>query len=208
MPDYTNTIIYKICSKDPNITDIYVGSTCNFTKRKYVHKSDCNNEISKSYNYKIYKFIRENGGWDAFDMVPIEKLSCKDHFEKTIRERYWFETLKAGLNAVYPNRSEKEYYADNINVFKEKAKQYYTENAETIKTRVNKYRADFPDKVKETNRKKYINNIDKIKARASKIVVCECGSSIQHTEISRHRKTTKHTTFIDSKAKEEEPVQI
>jgi len=37
--NYTNTIIYKIVCNDLNITDLYVGSTTDFTNRKYNHKS-------------------------------------------------------------------------------------------------------------------------------------------------------------------------
>ena len=33
--DYSNTIIYKIYCKNEMVTDIYVGHTTNFTKRKY-----------------------------------------------------------------------------------------------------------------------------------------------------------------------------
>ena len=44
--NYSKTIIYKIRCEDENITDIYVGSTTNFIKRKNIHKSVCNNENS------------------------------------------------------------------------------------------------------------------------------------------------------------------
>ena len=46
--NYTNTIIYKIVCNDLNITDLYVGSTTDFTNRKYNHKSSCNNEKIKN----------------------------------------------------------------------------------------------------------------------------------------------------------------
>ena len=36
--DYSNIIIYKIYCKDPSITDVYVGQTSNFAKRKCAHK--------------------------------------------------------------------------------------------------------------------------------------------------------------------------
>ena len=36
--DYLNTIIYKIVCKDLSISDVYVGQTTNFTKRKSQHK--------------------------------------------------------------------------------------------------------------------------------------------------------------------------
>ena len=60
--DYSNTIIYKIVCNDPNITDCYVGSTTNIVKRRQSHKSVCNNENSKLFNFYVYQFIRENGG--------------------------------------------------------------------------------------------------------------------------------------------------
>ena len=34
MPKYENSVVYKLCCDDPEITDIYVGSTCNFKVRK------------------------------------------------------------------------------------------------------------------------------------------------------------------------------
>lgn len=42
--DYSRTIIYKICSNDPTISDIYVGHTTDLIKRRYCHKSSCYNE--------------------------------------------------------------------------------------------------------------------------------------------------------------------
>ena len=37
MPEYANTIIYKIVCNDLNITDCYVGNTTKFTNRKSPH---------------------------------------------------------------------------------------------------------------------------------------------------------------------------
>ena len=106
--NYDNTIIYKIVCSDLNITDLYVGHTTNFTKRKTAHKTSCNNENSFSYNLKLYQMIRENGGWDNWNMIEIEKYSCNDGNESRARERYWYEQLKANLNVCHPNRSTKE----------------------------------------------------------------------------------------------------
>ena len=59
--DYSKTVIYKIVCNDLNITDLYVGSTTQFTKRKNSHKTSSNiSSKNPSYNYKlysIYKFI-------------------------------------------------------------------------------------------------------------------------------------------------------
>ena len=58
--DYSNTIIYKIYCNDSSLTDIYVGHTTNFIKRKYQHKVLCN----KKSKLKIYDIIQKNGGWN------------------------------------------------------------------------------------------------------------------------------------------------
>jgi hypothetical protein len=51
MPDYSNSIIYKLCCKDTSITDIYVGSTTAFRARKCQHKTVCHNENDKKHNF-------------------------------------------------------------------------------------------------------------------------------------------------------------
>ena len=66
--DYSTCCIYKIEHIDNDIL-VYVGHTTNFTNRKYQHKSNCINETSKEYNHKVYHLIRENGGWEAFNMI-------------------------------------------------------------------------------------------------------------------------------------------
>ena len=111
--DYSKTIIYKLVCKDINITDIYIGHTTNFTKRKNQHKSNCNNPNSKNYNLFVYKFIRNNGGWENFNMIEIEKYNCNDKLEACKRERHWIEELKSILNKYIPSRTSEEYRKDN-----------------------------------------------------------------------------------------------
>ena len=100
--DYSKTIIYKLVCNDLNITECYVGSTTNFTQRKNKHKSSCNNPRDEKHNRKNYCFIRENGGWNNWNMVEIEKYSCNDKNEATKRERYYFELLNSSLNTIKP----------------------------------------------------------------------------------------------------------
>jgi hypothetical protein len=96
--DYANSIIYKIVCKDVNIKYIYVGHTTSFSHRKREHKSRCNKQI----NWILYKTINENGGWDNWEMIEIEKYSCNDANEARARERYWYEELSANLNSRCP----------------------------------------------------------------------------------------------------------
>ena len=114
MINYNNSVIYKICCKDINIKEIYVGSTANNLRiRKGQHKIDCNNINRNNYNSYVYQFIRQNGGFQNFDMVLIEKYSCNDRQELHKRERFYIELLGASLNSHIPNRGHKERYENN-----------------------------------------------------------------------------------------------
>lgn len=135
--DYLNNVIYKITCNDETIKDIYIGHTTSFYQRQRMHKSNCNNINSKGYNYKIYKIIRENGGWDNWKMDIIEKYPCYDIEDAKERERYWIEKLTSTLNLTIPNRSKKEYSQIYRLIHKEeiaeKKKIYRDENKDKIK---------------------------------------------------------------------------
>jgi len=162
--DYSKGIIYKLCCKDPNVTEIYIGSTTNFIKRKHSHKCNCNNnsEKNKHYNSKVYKFIRDNGGWENWDMIQIIEYSCENKKQLESKERYYIELLKSSLNGQLPTRKreeyQKQYRLDNRDKILENKKQYDKKNQDKIKEYQKQYRLDNQDK---TN-KYYENNKDKI----------------------------------------------
>jgi hypothetical protein len=101
--DYSNTVIYKIMSNDTTVTDCYVGSTTNFIQRKQSHKSTCSSTTHTNYNLKLYRIIREFGGWDDWSMLELEKYPCKDKNEATLRETHWKDLLCSTLNTNNPN---------------------------------------------------------------------------------------------------------
>ena len=93
--NYQKACIYEIVCKDVNITQRYVGSTTNLIQRRREHKKVCNNENIKAYNYYVYQFIRENGGFENWDVVLIEQvIDCKDKENLHKRERYYIEEKK------------------------------------------------------------------------------------------------------------------
>ena len=86
----------------------------------------------KNYNLKIYNTIRNNGGFENWSMIEIEKFQdCNDINEASARERYWYELLNAKLNTNYPARNDKKYHENN----KEKIQNYQKEYREIIKIR-------------------------------------------------------------------------
>lgn len=120
--NYEQTYFYKICCKDVGITDIYIGHTTNFNRRRNEHKSTCNNINSMNHNMWVYQFIRENGGYSNWDMILIETKCCENALDATKHERLLIETLHATLNKYMPSRSHEE-----VN------QKYYMTNKETIK---------------------------------------------------------------------------
>lgn len=124
MPNYNKAIIYTIKCDDININLIYVGSTCNYNKRKFDHKAKCNNENSKGYNNPKYKIIRANGGWNNFTMQPYKKFPCNDKIELNIEEESCRVLLNANMNsykcyselkgADYKKQYNKQYKIENI----------------------------------------------------------------------------------------------
>ena len=97
--DYSNTIIYKITCKDPDVKDIYVGHTTNFVQRKKAH---CISSNLPSSQCKLYKTIRENGGWANWNMDIVHFFSCANQQEARIKEQEFFVSLQATLNSVEP----------------------------------------------------------------------------------------------------------
>ena len=165
MVNYSNSIIYKLCCNDTAITDIYVGSTTNFRNRKRGHKEACHNAVSKSYNIYVYQFIREHGGWDAWDMVQIEPYNATDKRALHTRERYWIETLKPSLNKVIPTRTIHEYHDDNKERIAGEKKQYRE------------------------------NNKDRKRAKQNTKVDCDCCSTYTYANKQRHIKSQKHKFY-------------
>lgn len=79
--DYSNTIIYKITCKEELCKEVYVGHTTNFVQRKHAHKQSCINKNSTNHNLKLYKIIRENGGWDNWNMEIVHFFKCENSYD-------------------------------------------------------------------------------------------------------------------------------
>lgn len=187
MVDYKNACIYKICCKDPNIKDVYIGSTCNLIRRRAYHKQACNNKDDKAFNYLVYRFIRANGGWDNWIMIKIKDTPCDNKDELRLKEREEFEKIEATLNSRNPKRSKKEFYEENKEEISIKHKEYRENNKEKIKERDKKYRENNREKIREQ-----IKEINKQK------VECECGSVVRKDSLSRHKKSLKHQNYLKS----------
>ena len=115
------TTIYKIVCKDEAIKDVYIGSTYNYNQRKSQHKFN-----STHCPHKLYEVIRNNNGWDNWNMVLIEEFQVNDKFDKLKKERDYIELLNANLNSRKPYQTleEKKLY-NQTDKYKEYQKKYH-----------------------------------------------------------------------------------
>ena len=79
--DYSKGFIYKLSCLDPNITEIYIGCSTDYKSRKQQHKKRCCNETNPKHHYKVYQFIRANGGWQNWRMVLLHDFPCNSKRE-------------------------------------------------------------------------------------------------------------------------------
>ena len=157
-------VFYKIVCIDGDVELCYVGSTANWKERQRNHKRTGNNENDRYYNTKLYKTIRENGGWENFKMIQIgtaEQLTWRK--AEQIEEEYRVE-LKANMNSkrcYVTEEQSKEYRKEKINEWREnnkdKVKAYVEKNKDKIKEQTKEYRENNKEKLnvwRENNKEK------------------------------------------------------
>jgi hypothetical protein len=183
-----NYVFYKFTCLNDNIKNCYIGSTANLKNRKIKHKSACNNENDKAYNYNVYKMIRENGGWNNWSMVVIEEIQDLTLTQARMKEEEHRIKLKADMNSCsaylsdearierdkeyrkknYEKNKEKEikqakqYRNEHIEATRQREKKYYEENRAKIRQKRKEYekiyRENNKEKIAEAKKKCYINN--------------------------------------------------
>ena len=172
--DYSNTIIYKIYCNDDSITDVYVGHTTNFYVRKYHHKNACN---ALKHNYKIYKTIRENGGWDNWNMVEIANYNCKNSTEARIKEQQHYEELKPSLNCCSPYATKIQYFCYTCNLQFNSLKIYNHHTSTHI--------------IETNDMEKVANNVSFTKNNNNYCNICNYNTT-KYTDYKKHLQTNKH----------------
>lgn len=160
--DYSKACIYKICCRDAEILDLYVGSTTDLVKRRYAHKLNCRDPNQQGHGYQVYNFIRENGGWDNWEVVQVESFKCSNSEDLCQREREVFDILKPSLNKNRPKVTSDEAAARRLATHKA----WREANSETVRANT--------------------------KAWNNKRVVCEhCHKEVAQGGLKKHQRTNK-----------------
>ena len=93
---YKNTIIYMIRPKHNNFY-MYIGHTVDKERRLKEHKRSTEND-----NRKIYKTIRETGGWEHWELIELSSYVCECREDALKIEQEWCEKLRPNLNSNLP----------------------------------------------------------------------------------------------------------
>jgi len=169
MPDYSKTIIYQISCKDESIKEKYIGHTTNFINRVQKHKDWCNPDYTgknRHYNIPVYKFIRNNGGWDNWIIEIILEYPCENVEEATLKEREYILMLGdlLALNVTIPHRTKKEWKLDNA----EHVNEYNAEYNKRPEHIQKQKEYDALQSSKERKHEQYEERCEIIKERTSK----------------------------------------
>jgi len=185
-----NTVIYKIQCIDGLCDFVYFGSTTNFATRKSRHKHSCNNENSPAYNYNLYKMIRDNKGWDNFEMCLVEVFACENKQQLLIREQFHIDSHRNTMNmkkAFISIEDQKEQITTYMKAYREN-------NTEHITTYMKAYRENNTEHI-ATYSKAY-NEINK---DAKKIY------NKKYNEINKEALSKKRKEAYQAKKTENQP---
>jgi hypothetical protein len=143
--------------------------------------------------------IRNNNGWDNWNMEIVNFFNCKDNYEARQKEQEYFILLNATLNSVEPLPLPKP-KLNNVTMDikeNEEKKKYYCEHCN-----INCYTNDLLNKHNDTKKHKAIVSGQKPRPEVNhnKNIVgffCEpCGfKCCKESEYIRHLSTPKHAKF-------------
>ena len=203
--DYSSTHFYKIVCRNTDIKDAYIGHTTDMKTRKGCHKRVCNNSNDKNHNLPLYKFIRDNEGWDNFDMIWIETKNLENGMEARARERELIEELKPSLNTTIPYRSteerktyKEEWVRNNEEHTREYKHNWHLENKPRLnEIKRQKYQDNREEKL-EKSKQYYQDNIEERRTIRNRVCNCPCGDTYTYSNKRRHERSNKHQEYLQS----------
>ena len=187
MPDYTKGKIY--CIRSHKTDQVYVGSTTNTLSRRMAqHRSQFKRQMKDTTSFEILKYA------DAYiELIEIYPCSCMAELNK--REGHFIRSMNCA-NKIIAGRTMKEWRQDNKEHLVVQQKQYYIDNKERLAANHTKYKQDNKERLVVQQKVYQVANREKINEWYRKKIVCACGSTVNHSSKSRHRKTNKHKLYL------------
>jgi len=158
-------VIYMITTKD----GLYIGSTTDFKRRCWEHKS----RVKSGESQLLYENIRKNKG--QYKIEIILNLACEDKIELRMIEEEHRILCEANLNGLKCFTTEDEKRQYNID-----------------------YRQTNRNQRNHKNREYYKDNKQHIQKRNSIKSFCECGGNYTYPNKASHYKSKKHQSYLSS----------
>ena len=145
--------IYLIYPKDRKNIMLYVGSTTNISRRIKRHEESCIYDNDKHYNYRLYTYIRANGGWDSFEMSIIEEVhNCDNLIELRKREQFHLDRIPLELRLNTRNAYTTKEQRNEQNRFYRKNNPHWEKD----------WKENNRDKINKQRRERRLKNRDEI----------------------------------------------
>ena len=201
MNDYKLGRIYKVITRESN--DIYIGSTFNELRHRFIMHKRCYNNSLKDRGVSI-RHLFNNYGINNCKIVLIKEYVVVDKRHLEVYEALWIcklnkycvnQNIPFGFSSIKSFRKKyyKQYYNDKRETRLEYQKEYNKNKEYKIKEYQKKYQKEHKDNIKEY----LIKNKNKIKERMKHKIECECGSIIRKDSLSRHYTSKKHQNFLN-----------
>ena len=168
--DFSQSVIYHIRNIETKKV-IYVGSTTNLIQRKAKHIYICNKESNANHNFPLYCFIRENGGFNNFEVIPVSILNLQNKVQLVIEEQ---------------NEIDKHNDLQNI-------KKSYQSEADR-----RKYLSEWNKSNQDRRNQQSIENYSRNKFKQNEIIQCPiCHFPSTRGHLNRHQRTKNclHTSI-------------
>ena len=180
MPDYQKGKIYKIW--DSNFTKCYIGSTIEeLSQRMAKHRTKYKLYLNNKYPYTTSFGLFKEFGLDDCKIELLELYPCNSRAELEAREGHYIRSEEC-VNRTHIGRTNKEYYWENIEYFKERGKAWREQNKEYKNTTDRKYREE---------------NKEAITAKLKEKKQCECGCWVSRRNFASHKKSPKHKELME-----------
>ena len=178
--DFSLGKIYKIISNNPDITEVYYGSTCQrlLSSRMASHRACYKRWLAGKSGWCATYDLFEKYGVEQFHIELIEDFPCEN------REQL--------------HTQENIYIRGNECVNKHSAIRTLEEKKEYMKQYSKQYSIDNKEKLKQYDKKYQIANKETISIKKKQKIKCECGCEISREGLIVHIKTEKHKSLIAS----------
>jgi hypothetical protein len=168
----------------------YIGSTSNFSRRKWEHKSN----IENNNTIKLYQYVRfYNIKSDDIVFEVLAEIDTNIHLKLEQMFIDQFDSIKNGQNTIRSHRTEEERIEQETKAKhkweEENYQEYYQFNKDKILEKRKQYRSNNPEKMKEQYEKHKEKHKEKRKEKRKEIVKCNiCNISLTRGCLTRHIK--------------------